>query len=251
MGGPNKETSVNTASASPAETVAGTGTATPRILVWDAPVRVFHWLSVLCFAGAWLTADSERWRLMHLTLGYTLAGLLVFRLLWGIAGTRHARFASFVRGPRAAARYLAALLRGRPEHHVGHNPAGGLAIVAMLALVGAVSLSGWAVYEQVAGAWLEDAHEAAANAMLVLVIVHVAAVVLSSWLHHENLVGAMLSGSKPGLPRDGIRRAWRGVAALMLAAVLGFWWWQWQAPAPPAMQPGPPAHHRREGADDD
>ena len=82
---------------------AGTATAGPgsparRVLVWDAPVRVFHWLMVASFAGAWLSAESERWRLLHVTLGYTLAGLVVFRVLWGLVGTRHARFASFVRG---------------------------------------------------------------------------------------------------------------------------------------------------------
>ena len=78
--------------ASPAEAQTSTGHER-RILVWDAPVRLFHWLTVLSFAGAWLTAESERWRLLHVTLGYTLAGLVVFRLLWGLVGTRHARFA--------------------------------------------------------------------------------------------------------------------------------------------------------------
>ena len=97
---------------------------TTSILVWDLPVRMFHWLTVLSFAGAWLTAESERWRLLHVTLGYTLAGLLVFRVLWGLIGTRHARFTDFVRGPGAVRRYLAALLRGQPEQAVGHNPAG-------------------------------------------------------------------------------------------------------------------------------
>ena len=70
-------------------------------LVWDLPVRMFHWLAVLCFAGAWLTSESERWQLVHVTLGYTLAGLVGFRLVWGVVGTRHARFTRFVRGPQA------------------------------------------------------------------------------------------------------------------------------------------------------
>jgi len=204
-----------------------------RILVWDAPVRVFHWLMVLSFAGAWLTAESERWRLLHETLGYTMAGLVVFRLLWGVVGTRHARFASFVRGPAAVGRYLRSLLSGRPEHHAGHNPAGALAILLLLGLTLAVAASGWATEHELAGHWLEELHEAAASLMLAIVIVHVAAVALSSWLHHENLVGAMLSGRKQGPPQDGVRSAWRTVAALMLAAVLGFWWLQWRdAPAP-------------------
>jgi cytochrome b len=84
-----------------------------KILVWDAPVRVFHWLMVLSFAGAYLTAESERWRLVHVSLGYTMAGLLVFRILWGLLGTPYARFSSFVRGPAAVARYL----RGHAERH--------------------------------------------------------------------------------------------------------------------------------------
>src|SRR5512139_2829983 len=114
-----------------------TATALPTakgILVWDLPTRVFHWLLALSFAGAYVTAESERWRLVHVTLGYTLGGLLVFRLLWGLMGTRHARFASFVRGPAAVLRYLRSLVSGHPEYYTGHNPAGALAIVALLVL---------------------------------------------------------------------------------------------------------------------
>lgn len=216
---------MNTASASRVESPAATG---PRILVWDAPVRVFHWLMVFSFAGAYLTSDSESWRLVHVTLGYTMAGLVAFRLLWGLVGTRHARFTAFVRGPRAVMAYLGSLLRGRPQHHTGHNPAGALAIVALLALTAGVTAAGWATYNEVAGEWTEDLHETLANAMLAVVLVHVGAVVLSSLLHRENLAGAMVTGYKHGSPAEGIRRAWRGVAALMLAAVLGFWWYQWQ-----------------------
>ena len=199
-----------------------------RILVWDAPVRVFHWLIVLSFAGAWLTAESERWRLLHVTLGYTMAGLVGFRILWGLVGTRHARFSSFVRGPAAVARYLRAMLRGQIEHHTGHNPAGALAIVVLLGLALAVTASGWAAFNEVGGQWLEGFHEVAANVMLAVVGVHVVGVLLASWLHHENLIGAMITGRKPGRPEEGVRSAWRSVAVLMLMAVLGFWSLQWQ-----------------------
>ncbi len=199
------------------------------ILVWDLPVRLFHGLLALSFAGAWLTAESERWRLLHVTLGYTLAGLLVFRVLWGLIGTRHARFTDFVRGPGAVRRYLAGLLRGQPEHAVGHNPAGALAILALLALGAASAVSGWAVYNQLGGEWLEEAHEIAASLMLAVVGVHVLGVVVASWLHRENLAASMISGRKRGAPEQGIRSAWRSVAALMLVAVLGFWWLQWQS----------------------
>lgn len=204
-----------------------------RVLVWDAPVRVFHWLMVLSFAGAYLTAESERWRLVHVTLGYTMAGLVFFRIVWGLVGTRHARFADFVRGPADVVRYLKSLLNGRPEHHAGHNPAGALAIVALLLLTLGVAAAGWGTYNDLGGEWLEDVHEALANTMLAIVIVHVAAVVVSGWLHGENLVRAMLTGRKPALPREGITRGWPSVAALVLCAVLAFWWSQWKA-APPA-----------------
>lgn len=202
--------------------------APPTVLVWDLPVRVFHWLMVLSFAGAYLTAESERWRLLHVTLGYTMAGLVGFRIVWGLLGSRHAKFSSFVRGPAAVARYVRSLVDGRPEHHVGHNPAGALAILALLGLTLAIGASGWGVYNDVGGEWIEDLHEGAANAMLAVIGVHIVAVLVSSWLHRENLVGSMVSGRKAGRPEDGVRSAWRSVAALMLVAVLGFWWLQWQ-----------------------
>jgi cytochrome b len=226
-------------------------------LVWDAPVRVFHWLMVLCFAGAYLTAESERWRLVHVTLGYTMAGLVGFRLVWGLVGTRYARFASFVRGPKAVARYLSSLVQGRPEHHVGHNPAGALAIVAMLGLTLVITSAGWAIFNDLGGEWLEEAHELAANLMLAVVGVHVAAVVLSSKLHGENLVAAMIHGRKKASPSEGARSPWRTVAALMLAAVLGFWAWQWQNAPTPSDQAaslstsGGEKHHADNADDDD
>ncbi len=201
--------------------------AKPSILVWDLPVRLFHGLLAASFAGAWLTAESESWRLLHVTLGYTVAGLLAFRLLWGVLGTRHARFSDFVRGPRAVQRYLGALLHGRPEHHVGHNPAGALAIIALLVLGAASAGTGWAVYNDLGGDWLGNLHEAAASLMLAVVGVHILGVLIASRLQRENLAASMLTGRKSGPPDQAIRSAWRSVAALMLAAVLGFWWLQW------------------------
>ena len=214
-----------------------------RQLVWDAPVRVFHWLMVLAFAGAWLTAESEAWRLLHVTLGYTMAGLVLFRIVWGVVGTRHARFADFVRGPAAVLKYLRSLLSGRYESHTGHNPAGALAILALLALTLALAVTGWGAFNQTGGEWLEEAHELTANTMLALVAVHLLGVLVGSWKGRQNLVRPMVTGFKPGRPEDGVRSAWRSVAALMLVAVLGFWWLQWQdAPAGGLLAGAPAAH---------
>ena len=149
-----------------------------------AAIRVpgmrFQVLMALCFAGAWLTAESESWRLLHVTLGYTMAALVVFRVVWGLVGTRHARFSAFVRGPSAVARYVRSIVRQEPEHHTGHNPAGALAIVALLALAALITFTGWANYDEIAlpwpAQWMEELHEGAASVMLALVGVHVLAV---------------------------------------------------------------------------
>lgn len=209
-----------------------TSTTSP-VLIWDAPVRVFHWLLVLCFAGAWVSAESERWRLVHVTLGYTMAGLVVFRLVWGLIGTRHARFADFVRGPQAVARHLQAMVRLEPEAHAGHNPVGALAIVALLGLTLVITATGWAALNEVGGEWLAQLHDGAASLMMAVAGVHVAGVLLGIWLQHENLVRSMITGRKRAAPGEAIRRPWRGLAALLLAAVLGYWVLAWTS-APPA-----------------
>lgn len=223
---------MNATSARPVESdqkPAGSRAGAGQILVWDAPVRAFHWLMVLCFTGAYLTSESETWRLIHVTLGYTMAGLVAFRLVWGLIGTRHARFRSFVRGPLAVAHYVRSLLRHNQEHHTGHNPAGALAIVGMLGMTMAIAGTGWATYDDLAGEWVAELHEAVGNGMLLFIGIHIAGVAVSSWLHKENLPRSMVTGRKEGSPEQGIRRAWHGLAILMLAAVLGFWYLQWRS----------------------
>jgi len=195
---------------------------TERILVWDLPTRLFHWMLAASFAGAWLTADSERWIGVHVTLGYTFAGLIGFRLAWGLIGSRYARFSSFVTGPGPVARYLGSILTFRPEHHVGHNPAGGWAVLALLGLGLATALSGYAAYT-VRAHWLEELHEGAAGAMFALVFVHIGAVLVSSLIHRENLVRAMWNGFKRGSPAEAIRRKRWIAAGALLAFVAGIW----------------------------
>ena len=224
---------------------------TTKIRVWDAPVRVFHWLLVLSFAGAYLSAESERWRLLHVTLGYTLGGLVAFRLVWGLAGTRYARFANFVRGPQAVLAYLHSLRTKLPQHHLGHNPAGAVAIVLLLLASVALVASGWAIYNDVGGEWLGEVHEGAANFMLFVAGVHVAGVLVASGLHRENLVRSMVVGTKEGPPTQGINRGWAWLAGVMLAAVLGFWYLQWQTAPTDAAAFASPAKYGSEEHDDD
>ncbi len=169
---------------------------TTRILVWDVPVRAFHWLLVAAFAGVFLTAESERLRVIHLQLGYAMAGLVGLRIVWGFVGSPYARFASFVAGPSAVWRYLRSVPTATPEHHVGHNPAGAAAMVGLMALTLVAGVTGWLGYEQLVGEWILGVHEAAAGAMMALAGVHVAGVLLASVRHRENLVGAMVTGWK-------------------------------------------------------
>lgn len=196
-----------------------------KILVWDWPVRLGHWLMVGGFALAWLTGDSESLRLVHVAAGTTVVAVAAFRLFWGFAGTRHARFAAFVRGPAAVRRYLTSLLRLEPEAHVGHNPAGGWAILALLGLALLTGLAGWATYEEIGGHWLEELHEGLAATMLTVVIVHVAGVVSGSLAHGENLVRAMFTGRKEGLPEQAIPSARPLAALLLLAWAVAAGWW--------------------------
>lgn len=193
-----------------------------RILVWDLPTRLFHWLLAASFAGAWLTAESERWRDIHVMLGYGFAGLIAFRLVWGFVGSRYARFSSFVTGTGPVKRYLSSILTLRPEHHVGHNPAGGWAVLALLGLGFAAALSGYAA-DSASSHLLEELHEGVAGAMLGLVLVHIGAVLVSSLIHRENLVLAMWNGLKRGSPAEAIRRKRWIAAAALLAFVAGIW----------------------------
>jgi cytochrome b len=193
-----------------------------RILVWDLPTRLFHWLLAASFAGAWLTAESEKWRDIHVLLGYTLAGLLVFRLVWGFVGSRYARFGSFLFPPAETLAYLSSLFSGSPRHYTGHNPAGALAIFALLILGAVAALSGHFTYES-EREWLEELHEGAASAMLAVVGVHLIGVFGGSLLHRENLPRSMITGHKLGDPADRIRRI-HGLAGISLLLLLIFGW---------------------------
>ncbi len=208
-----------------------------RILVWDLPTRAFHWLLAISFTGAFLTTESERWRDVHVMLGYTALGLIAFRVLWGLAGTRYARFAAFAFGPRRVLGYLGSIVRDAPEHHLGHNPAGSWAIYALLALGIAAGATGYLAFNDFGGEWLAEAHEAMANAMLAVVMVHIAGVAVSSLLHRENLVRAMLDGRKRGEPRQAISGPRTAIGIALVAAVITFWVDQATNPmAPPSAE---------------
>lgn len=195
------------------------------ILVWDLPVRLGHWLMVAAFALCWLTAESESLRLLHIAAGGVLLAAASFRIVWGWIGTPYARFRDFVHGPRAVKQYLASLLRLQPHNTLGHNPAGGWAIVGLLALGLGTALSGWAMYAELAGHWLEELHEGLASLMLTLVLIHVLGVISGSLLHQENLVSAMINGRKSGPAEAAITSPayWASAVLLVWMTAVVFW----------------------------
>ena len=194
-----------------------------RILVWDAPTRVFHWLQVLSFAAAYLTADSERMRNYHVALGYILLGLLVFRLLWGFIGTRYARFRSFMFNPREILIYLLALVKGKPQHYLGHNPGGSVSVWMLLGLGIFICVTGVMALQNDASDIVGDLHGAATYIMLGVIALHLVGVLTSSLLHHENLVSAMFTGFKFSRSGQGIQRAYNWLGVLMVVVAVIFW----------------------------
>lgn len=208
-------------------------------MVWDVPTRLFHWLFAASFAAAWLTSESDEWLSVHTFFGYLMLGLVAFRLIWGLAGGRYARFAAFRYSPAAGLAYLRQVLSGGAARHVGHNPAGSQAVYLLLGLGLAVGFSGLLVQggeEQhgMAAAWvgygfanlLKEGHEVAAALMLLLVCGHLGGVALESWRHRENLAAAMVTGDKPAPPGTPSSRRHVLAGVLLALAVGGFgvWW---------------------------
>jgi cytochrome b len=172
---------------------AASGRRTQRI--WDPAVRIFHWSLVTAVGiDMLLEAGTD----LHAAAGYAVLGLIAFRFIWGFVGTRHARFASFITGPGAVGRYLRSLPTSHPERHLGHNPAGALMILALIAILALVAGSGALLNTDAfwGSEWLEETHEIAANSLFILVPLHVLGAVVSSIIHRENLVRAMVTGRK-------------------------------------------------------
>jgi cytochrome b len=175
------------------------------VLVWDFPVRVFHWLLVISFAGAWLTSESEAQQMIHFAFGYSACALVVFRIVWGIIGTKYACFGQFIKGPKEILTHLKALLKGKLHLGLGHNPLGAIAMVALMGLILLIGLTGYWNVKEFFGDLMGEAHELITSVTLAVVVIHVAAAVIMSFLQKENLVKSMFTGRKQGLPEDSIR----------------------------------------------
>jgi len=166
------------------------------VRVWDPLVRLFHWSLALSFAVAWLSANS--WDDLHVWAGYAAGALVIARVAWGFVGTPYARFSQFVRPPTTVLSYLKAILRGDETRYLGHNPAGGAMIVALILAMFATAFTGWLLTTNAywGVVWMQHLHHYLAHGLLLLVVLHLAGVVLASYRHRENLVRAMITGTK-------------------------------------------------------
>ena len=197
-----------------------------EIRIWDIFIRLFHWGLVLTFSIAYISGEEDS--AIHIYSGYAVLGLISFRVIWGLVGTKYARFTNFIYRKSAVIKYLKSLLTGKPEHYAGHNPAAGWMVIAMLVSLFLTTLSGLQLYavedglgpfannlpeiefinsayadsnedSQQGGLWSEFwefIHETSANFTLLLVLFHISGVLLSSLLHRENLIKSMITGNK-------------------------------------------------------
>ena len=174
--------------------------------VWDVLVRLLHWSLIAAVAAAWLSTLGWGFVRLHEPAGYIALGIVVARIVWGFVGSRYARFTQFVRGPRATLRYWAQVRGQREPRYIGHNPLGGWMVLALLACVTALGITGWLYTTDTfwGEAWLDNLHQALAWLLLGLAAAHVAGVVFTSLRHRENLVHAMVVGSKRAAGPDDV-----------------------------------------------
>lgn len=165
------------------------------IRVWDPLVRVLHWTLVVCVISNLLNESGET---VHRWLGLTASAVVVLRVIWGFVGPEFARFSDWFPRPSRLVPYVKALLRNEAPRHIGHNPAGAVMMLALMALVLSLGTTGYLMTTDAyfGQEWLEETHEALANILIASVVMHVAAALVESWKHKENLVASMVHGKK-------------------------------------------------------
>jgi len=210
--------------------------------VWDLPVRVFHWLLVTAFVGAFVTNKlGVAYFGWHVLCGYAVIVLVAFRIVWGVVGTRHALFRNFVRGPIETLRYAASVLRGRPPAYAGHNPLGALMVVVLLLALGVQAILGLFGNDEIVNVgplygYVSDAvslrltslHRHLFYWIAAAIGIHVAAVLIHRVFHGERLVKAMISGRKPSHivgAHDAIHASRSWLAALVVVLLVGALAW--------------------------
>ncbi|MBX3378122.1 MAG: cytochrome b/b6 domain-containing protein [Phycisphaeraceae bacterium] len=195
-----------------------------RVLVWDLPTRLFHWLLAGGFVAAAVIAvllgEHSRFFPYHGIIGLAIGLLVCLRMVWGVIGTRYARFGTFVYGPRAVVEYMKGALLGGGKRYIGHNPGSAVAIWALLILVLAMAVTGVMLGRGNKG--VKELHEVLSYITVGVAIVHVLGVALHTIRHRENLTASMIHGKKNAEPSEAIGSA-RPIVAALLLVVVGAW----------------------------
>lgn len=213
-----------------------------RVKVWDPAVRLSHLSMGVLVLAAFLTSEEDDTLPLHMRLGLGLLGVVLFRVVWGFVGSTHARFSDFVKGPKAVLAAVRGMVRGKPEHTLGHNPVGALMVVTLLVLLAFVTGTGivmalgpdWSGPLAMSKSTLhlvKEVHEGAAEALPVLIVLHVLGVMLSSVLEKQNLIGGMVTGFKraddahiePKVSALQLSAGFLMALVLAAAAVFGLW----------------------------
>jgi cytochrome b len=216
-------------------------------LVWDIPVRLFHWLLVLCLFGQWLTAEVlEDAMHIHFYIGYFAIGLIIFRLIWGFVGTKYAKFSSFIAGPKAILNYVKSFTSKQKVFTTGHNALGGLLLPAVLVLVGLQAISGLFTSDDIvsAGPYYDSAnstvqkcmqwlHHNIFDVLIALVVIHLSAIAWYRWALKHDLITPMITGQKVVNASKAITHS-KLVNAFALAIAVGiFVYWLVEVNPPP------------------
>lgn len=211
--------------------------------VWDVPTRLFHWMLVLLVALAWVTGEAEGVLFaVHKLAGYGVAILLAFRVIWGFAGGRHARFSDFVRPWREVLAHIKGILSLRPARTLGHNPLGGwMTLLLLLVLAAQVGTGLFSSDDGIGGPLagavssgtahaIAELHEGLSGVLLLLIGLHILGVLVEALLTHDNLLRAMITGRKTMTPgevecsQSATAGAPAWLAALALGAATGVVW---------------------------
>jgi cytochrome b len=205
------------------------GLHTPTRRTVDAFTRTLHALLALSFLGAYVTAESEIFRWVHVSLGYTLGGLLLARVVWGVLGPRQARLSALWGKLSGLGVWLKGLRAGHASWSQAQNLYMAVSVALILVAIAPVVLSGYVTYQEWMGDWMEEVHEFLGSFMLMAVLAHIGGVLALSFLRRRNLATPMLTGRMPGIGPDLIQRNHGVLAFLLLTMVLSCWVWQWQA----------------------
>ncbi len=194
------------------------------VLIWDLPTRIFHWLLSAGFIAAAVIALAmgEHSPLFpyHAIIGLTIALMVVLRIVWGILGTRYARFGSFIFGPGAVVEYMKGAMIGGGKRHLGHNPGSAVAIFALLALVLALAVTGFMMGR--GNEAIKEVHEILAWTTVGVVVVHVLGVAFHTIRHRENITASMIHGKKRAEAWEAIASA-KPIVAMLFLAIAGSW----------------------------